>query len=516
MATPAGTPVVALRHVAKRFGAVEALRGVDLTLYPGEVHALVGENGAGKSTLVKLLAGIHQPDTGDLELDGQPITLHGPLDARRHGIAVIHQHPTLFPDLDVAENIFMGRQPTDRLGRIDRRRMARETHALLAPLGAAFSPGTPVRGLAVADQQLVEIAKALSLHARVLVMDEPTASLSAREVDRLFLVARQLRQQGVAILFVSHRLDEIFALSDRVTVFRDGARVITASVAELTIDATIRHMVGRRLDALFPKEDAVIGETVLEVSGLSRPGVFRDISFQLRSGEILGLFGLVGAGRSEVARAIFGIDHAASGVIRIGGMEVSIGSPADAMRHGIAFVTEDRHAQGLILGFPIANNIVLPILPRLSRLGILDRTRENSLATDYAQRLQVKTPSITQVASALSGGNQQKVVLAKWLATGPRVLILDEPTRGIDIGSKAEVHRAVSHLATQGLAILLISSELPEVLAMADRVLVMHEGRVTGAFDRSEATQETAMFAATGQRPLAANRSLAGAPDALP
>jgi len=351
-------------------------------------------------------------------------------------------------------------------------------------------------------------------------MDEPTASLSAREVDRLFAVARQLREHGVAILFVSHRLDEIFSLSDRVTVFRDGAHVITAPISELTIETVIRHMVGRRLDALFPKEDAVIGATVLEVHGLTRPGVFRDVSFQLHSGEILGLFGLVGAGRSEVARAIFGIDHGAIGKIRVGGMEVSIGSPADAMRHGIGFVPEDRHAQGLILGFPIAANVALPILPRLSRLGILDRGQENALATDYAERLQVKTPSIAQVASALSGGNQQKVVLAKWLATGPRVLILDEPTRGIDIGSKAEVHRAISHLATQGLAILLISSELPEILGMADRVLVMHEGRITGEFDRADATQENAMFAATGQRPLLpatdVDATLAGAVDGHP
>ncbi len=490
-----------MRGIAKRFGAVQALRGVDLALFPGEVHALVGENGAGKSTLVKLLAGIYQPDVGDFQLDGHDLVLHGPLDARRHGIAVIHQHPTLYPDLDVAENIFMGRQPTDRLGRIDRRRMAREVAALLAPLGAAFSPATPVRGLSVADQQLVEIAKALSLNARVLVMDEPTASLSAREVERFFSIARQLRSQGVAILFVSHRLDEIFALSDRVTVFRDGSLVITAAASELTIDATIRHMVGRRLDTLFPKEDAAIGETVLEVVGLTRPGEFRDVSFSLRTGEILGLFGLVGAGRSEIARAIFGIDRAA-GEIRIDGDPVTISTPSTAMRYGIGFVPEDRHAEGLVLGFPISANVSLPILPRLSRFGILDRGKERALATGYAERLQVKTPSVDQIAAALSGGNQQKVVLAKWLATGPRVLILDEPTRGIDIGSKAEVHRAISHLAAQGLAILLISSELLEIMGMADRVLVMHEGRLSGEFTRAEATQEHVMFAATGQQPL--------------
>lgn len=493
-------PVVEVRGVAKRFGAVEALREVDLALFPGEVHALVGENGAGKSTLVKLLAGIHRPDTGVILLDGQEIALHSPLDARRHGIAVIHQHPTLFPDLDVAENVFMGRQPRDRLGRIDRRRMTREVAAILAPLGATFTPAAPVRGLAVADQQLVEIAKALSLNARVLVMDEPTASLSAREVERLFAIARRLREQGVAILFVSHRLEEIFALSDRITVFRDGAHVITAPTADLTTEATIRHMVGRRLEALFPKEQAEIRQPVLEVSGLTRSGDFRDIGFTLHAGEILGLFGLVGAGRSELARVLFGIDRAEAGEIRLNGEPVRIGSTAEAVRLGIGYVPEDRHAQGLILGFPIATNISLPILPRLSRFGLVDRTREAAIAADLAQRLQVKTPSITQLASALSGGNQQKVVLAKWLATNPTILILDEPTRGIDIGSKAEVHRAISHLAARGMAILLISSELPEVLAMADRVLVMHEGRLTGEFARGDADQERVMFAATGQQ----------------
>jgi rhamnose transport system ATP-binding protein len=497
---PAATPpVVELRDVTKQFGAVRALRGVQLVLYPGEVHALVGENGAGKSTLVKMLGGIHQPDTGEILINGRPVALTSPLDARANGIAVIQQHPFLFPDLDVAENVFMGRQPKTRFGRIDWRRMNREVDTLLRPLGVSFAATTPVRGLSVADQQMVEIAKALSQDARVLVMDEPTASLSAREVERLFAIVRRLREQGAAILFVSHRLEEVAELADRVTIFRDGGYVITAPTSELTTDQIIRHMVGRQLDSLFPKEAAEIGEVVLSVRGLSRLGAFQDVSFDLRRGEILGLFGLVGAGRTEVARVIFGVDGAERGTVALNGRPVSIADPTDAMNHGIAYVPEDRHAQGLILTFPIDENITLPILRRLSNLTLVNSGKAEAIAADYAARLQVKSAGMDQLVSALSGGNQQKVVLGKWLATDPVVLMLDEPTRGIDIGTKAEVHRIISHLAGQGLAILMISSELPEILGMSDRILVMHEGRVSGEFSRVEADQERIMFAATGQ-----------------
>jgi rhamnose transport system ATP-binding protein len=491
--------VIELIGVSKQFGAVQALRGVDLALYSGEVHALVGENGAGKSTLVKILAGVHRPDTGVMLISGQEVVFHTPLDAYHHGVAVIHQHPTLFPDLDVAENVYMGRQPRDRIGRVDWGEMYRDVDKLLRQLGVRINVRTPVRALSVADQQLIEIAKALSLDARVLVMDEPTASLSAREVDRLFTIVRQLRDQGVAIMFVSHRLDEIFAISDRITIFRDGAHVITAPASELTTEETIRYMVGRRLEALFPKEEAEIGEVILEVRNLSKTGDFRDVSFSLRRGEILGIFGLIGAGRTEVARAIFGTDRADSGNILIDGRPADIDSPSSALEQGIGYVPEDRHGQGLVLDFPISANITLPILTRVSRLGIINRRSERQIARAYAEQLQVKAAGIRAHASSLSGGNQQKVVLGKWLATEPKVLILDEPTRGIDIGTKAEVHRIISHLATQGMAIILISSELPEVLAMADRVLVMHEGRMTGEFSREEANQEDVMFAATGQ-----------------
>jgi rhamnose transport system ATP-binding protein len=492
-------PVAELRGVAKSFGGVQALRGVDFALAPGEVHALVGENGAGKSTLVRILGGVHQPDAGSVAIGGEAVHLHGPADAKARGLAVIHQEPALFPDLDVAENVFMGRQPLDRSHGIAWKRMYGEVRKLLGTLGVALDPRTPVQGLSVADQQLVEIAKALSMDARVVVMDEPTAALSARETEELFRIIRDLRERGVAVLFISHRLEEVFALSDTVTVLRDGGHVITATAAELDTAALIRHMVGRELGELFPKEEAEIGLPVLEVRGLTREGVFRDVSFALRRGEILGLAGLVGAGRTEVARAIFGIDRLDAGEILIRGERVAIGSPRAAVRAGLAFVPEDRQHQGLVLDMAIEHNATLPFLRRLTRFGLLVRKRERAVAKEYAQRLQVKAASLGLPARSLSGGNQQKVVLAKWLATDPAVLILDEPTRGIDIGTKAEVHRIVSHLAAEGLAILLISSELPEVLAMADRVLVMHEGRVTGEFARDAASQETIMHAATGQ-----------------
>ncbi len=492
------TPILELVGVSKRFGAVEALKDVSLALSAGEVHALVGENGAGKSTLVRILAGVHRPDAGSLKLDSQELVLRGPASARNHGIAVIHQHPNLFPDLEVAENIFIGHLPLGRLGGVDWRELHRRAEKLFASLGVAQKVNVPVRGLSVADQQLVEIAKALSVEARVLVMDEPTAALSTNEVERLFAITRQLRDRGVAVLFVDHRMDEVFEIADRVSVLRDGRNVVTAAVSELTPEETIRNMVGRRLESLYPKEEASVGEIALEVRGLTRKGVFNDVSFEVRRGEIVGLGGLVGAGRSEIARVLFGIDRADAGEVWVLGKRANIDSPADAMRLGIVYVPEDRHEQGLILDFSIAENISLPIARRLSRLLVMDRGRERDLATDYSKQLQVRSTGVRQSVSGLSGGNQQKVVIAKWLATKPTVLLLDEPTHGVDIGAKAEVHRIISQLALQGMAIVLISSELPELMGMADRVLVLHEGRVAAGFSRDELSQERIMAAATG------------------
>ena len=492
-------PIVEFSAVAKHFGGVQALRGVDLRLFPGEVHALVGENGAGKSTLVKILAGIYRPDSGVVRIGGAAVELRSPTQAQALGIAVVQQEPMLFPDLDVAENVFMGRHPRNRFGRIDWKRIYREVDQLLASLDVTLSSHTPVQGLSVAEQQLVEIARALSIQARVLVLDEPTAALSSHEVEELFTIVKQLRERGVAILFVSHRLEEIFAIADRLTVFRDGTHVITAPVSEMNTEEIIKHMVGRELSNLYPKSVAEIGEVVLEVRQLTRPGVFADVNFQLSKGEILGFSGLVGAGRTEVARVLFGIDQAESGEIWLKGKKVRIRSPQQAMAYGIAYVPEDRHEQGLVMNFSIAANITLAILQQVSHLGLLDSRQEQKIAGEYSSQLSIRSSGVEQLVNALSGGNQQKVVLSKWLATNPLVLILDEPTRGIDVGAKSEVHRIISELAARGLAIILISSELPEVLAMADRVLVLHEGRITGTFTRSEATQERVMFAATGQ-----------------
>ena len=492
------SPVLQLTGISKRFGAVQALTDVDLALFANEVHALVGENGAGKSTLVKILAGIHQPDAGRIQLNGEDLVLSGPAAARDLGIAVIHQHPNLFPDLTVAENVFVGRLPRNGVRGVDWGELNRAAQRLFENLGVKQSVSVPVRGLSVADQQLVEIAKSLSLDARVLVMDEPTASLSSHEVERLFTIIRQLRSRGVAILFVDHRMEEVFEIADRVSVLRDGRHVITAAIKELTPADAIRHMVGRRLEALFPKEQATIGEVALEVRGLTRRGVFSDASFQVRRGEILGLAGLVGAGRTEIARVLFGIDRADAGEVLVAGKHAEIKSPKDAMRLGIVYVPEDRHEQGLVLDFSIAANVSLPIVERLSRLLVVDRAKERQIAADYSKQLQVRSTGVEQAASGLSGGNQQKVVIAKWLATKPTVLLLDEPTQGVDIGAKAEVHRIISQLAGQGMAIVLISSELPEVLGMADRIVVLHEGRVAAEFARNDATQERVMAAATG------------------
>ncbi|MGV9422827.1 sugar ABC transporter ATP-binding protein [Streptomyces sp. NPDC003656] len=492
-------PVLAAQGLSKSFGAVRALHDVTLELHAGRAHALAGENGAGKSTLIKTLAGVHRPDAGTLLLDGKPVVLHGPADARDAGVAVIYQEPTLFPDLSVAENIFMGRQPRRSLGRVDHRAVNAAAGELFTRLGVDLDPERPARGLSIADQQLVEIAKALSFDARVLIMDEPTAALTGSEVARLFGVVRTLRAQGSAILFISHRLEEIFALCQDVTTLRDGRLVASEPVEGLTEDDLVRRMVGRDLDQLYPKQPTEIGEVALKVSRLTREGVFTDVSFEVRRGEIVGLAGLVGAGRSEVARAVFGVDRWDAGSVEVCGKPLTGGAPSAAMAAGLGLVPEDRRAQGLVMALSIERNIGLTGLSATTRAGLSSRRAERSRAVDWATRLRVKYARLADAVGTLSGGNQQKVVLAKWLATGPRVLIVDEPTRGIDIGTRAEVHRLLSGLAADGVAVLMISSDLPEILGMADRVLVMREGRLTAEIPRAAATEESVLAAATGR-----------------
>ncbi len=493
----AGSLTLELRDVAKSFGAVAALRSVTLEVRSGSIHALVGENGAGKSTLVKIVAGVHQRDAGQFRFQGAEVDFQSTAESKAAGIAVIYQEPTLFPDLSVAENIFMGRHPLRGAHRIDRSRMYDESTALFDRLGVHIDPRRPARGLSIADQQIIEIAKAISLDAALLVMDEPTAALSGVEVERLFAVARSLRDEGRALVFISHRFDEVFALCDTVTVMRDGEYVSTDAVAETSVDQIVSRMVGREVAELFPKTPAPIGEVVLDVAGLSSAGEFHDVSFQVRAGEIVGLAGLVGAGRSEIARAVFGVDGYDAGTVTLGGVAVAPRSPRRAIRAGMAFVPEDRRHQGLVMEGSVARNVASVIRGRLSRLGLLTARVENRAAGPWAARLQVKTSALDMRATTMSGGNQQKVVIAKWLATQPSLLIIDEPTRGIDVGTKAEVHRLLSDLAGQGLAILMISSELPEVLGMADRVLVVCEGRLTADIAREDATPENVMAAAT-------------------
>lgn len=490
-------PVVHLDGISKSFGSVVALREGRLTLRAGSIHAVVGENGAGKSTLVKILAGLYQRDSGTFELEGKSVDFRSTADAKAAGIAVIYQEPTLFPDLSVTENVFMGRQPTNRFGRIQKQAMRDEVVSLLERLGVRIDPDRPAEGLSIADQQIIEIAKAISLDAKALIMDEPTAALSGVEVERLFAVARSLRDEGRALAFISHRFDEVFDLCDTITVMRDGSYISTDKIADVTVPEIVRKMVGRDVNDLFPKTPAEIGRPVLEVSGLTQPGVFHDISFTVCAGEIVGLAGLVGAGRSEVARAVFGVDTYRSGTVTIDGKTLTGGNPRAAMKAGMALVPEDRRKQGLVMDATVSSNITDAIRDTLTKLGLITVAAENRAAQVWASRLEVKTASLDAIASTLSGGNQQKVVLGKWLATAPKLLIIDEPTRGIDVGTKSEVHRMMSDLAGRGLAILMISSELPEVLGMADRVLVMREGRLTATIPRAEATPESVMLAAT-------------------
>jgi len=491
--------LLVVERATKFFGPVKALVNGSITLYPGEAHALLGENGAGKSTLVKILAGVHSADGGYITLDGVAVKFSNPIDAREAGISVIYQEPTLFPDLSIAENIFMGRQPLRSGKRIDRSEMLRRAEDVFVRLGVPLEPSRLARGLSVADQQIVEIAKAISFNAKIIIMDEPTAALTEVEVQRLFDVVATLRAQGAAIMFISHRLEEVFAMCQRVTIMRDGAFVKTSTIDDISIDDIIYSMVGRDIVSLYGEHSRTPGVTVLDVEHLTREGVFTDITFSVRAGEIVALAGLVGAGRTEVARGIFGIDKLDAGTVTMAGQRIKTGSPLQAMNAGIGFVPEDRRQQGLVMQMAIDRNASLASIARLSHLGIIRQASERKLASEWAARLQLKFGRFSNPVMTLSGGNQQKVVLAKWLARQPRLLIIDEPTRGIDIGTKAEVHRLLGELVEQGIAVLMISSEMPEVLGVADRILVLHEGRLAAEFSRDEASEALIMRAAAGQ-----------------
>lgn len=492
------SPVLSLRGISKSFPGVRALNGVQLDLFPGQVTALIGENGAGKSTIVKILTGIYQPDEGSIAIDGRPVQFPTAQAAGDAGVTAIHQETVLFDELTVAENIFIGHAPRTRLGLIDWAAMEAEARRLLTSIGADLDPKVRLRDLGIASKHLVAIARALSIDARVVIMDEPTAALSHKEIHELYELVETLKAQGKAILFISHKFDEIFRIADRWTVFRDGQFIAEGRITDVTEGQLVQMMVGRSVDQIYPKRPARIGNPVLTVSGYCHPTEFEDIGFTLHEGEILGFYGLVGAGRSEVMQALFGITKPSKGACRIGNDIRVIRSTAQAVEAGIVYVPEDRGKQGAVKGLPIFQNVTLPSLSRTSKGGFLRLSEEFRLARDYTQRLDLRAASLDQDVGLLSGGNQQKVVIAKWLATRPRVIILDEPTKGIDIGSKAAVHDFMSELAAQGLAVIMVSSEIPEVLGMSDRVIVMREGRIAAEFAGDAMTPENLVRAAVG------------------
>ncbi|MGY0196142.1 sugar ABC transporter ATP-binding protein [Leptothrix sp. BB-4] len=483
-------PLLEIEGVRKAFPGVVALDDVRFKLRAGTVHALMGENGAGKSTLMKIIAGVYIPDQGELRVKGRPLTLQGPLDALNNGIAMIHQELNLMPYMTVAENIWIRREPKNRLGFVDHAELRRRTQALFDRLVIDIDPEAEVRSLSIASRQMVEIAKAVSFDSDVLIMDEPTSALTDKEVAHLFRIIKQLRSQGKGIVYITHKMNELFEIADEVSVFRDGKYIDTRASTEVTRDDIIKMMVGREVTQMFPKETVPIGEVVLSVRDLGVAGIFSGVSFDLRAGEILGLAGLVGSGRSNVAEALFGVVPATTGEIRIDGQPVDIRNPAQAMRAGMAFLTEDRKDTGCFLLLDILANMDAAVLSqRYVKFGFVQEGELKRDCEAMSAKLRVKTPNLAEVIQNLSGGNQQKVLIGRWLLTNPKILILDEPTRGIDVGAKAEIHKLVTQLAGQGVAVLMISSEMPEVLGMSDRVMVMHEGHMTGIVDRAEADQ---------------------------
>ncbi len=492
-------PLLQMEQVSKHFPGVQALEQVDFEIYPGEILGLVGENGAGKSTLIKILSGVYAKDQGLIQFRGQSVDFRTPHAAQESGIATIYQELALVPHLSVSENVFLNREPLrfPLLGAVDFRKMRRQTEAIMADLGVQITSSRPVKDLTLASQQMVEIAKAVSRNAHLLLMDEPTSALSSKEVDALFNLMRRLKQKGVSVVFVSHRLEEVLRVVDRIIIMRDGRRVGSLPVAEASESRLIHLMVGREV-GLFPKVDVPIGEPVLELREISGPNGVRNVNFTVHKGEIVGLAGLIGAGRTELVRLICGADRRSKGTILIDGKEVHINSPAEAVAHGIGWVPEDRKQHGLVLGMDVKQNTTLAILRRISnRVGAVHLRKEREITAHYREALSIATSDLSKTVKFLSGGNQQKVVLAKWLSTKPKILIMDEPTRGIDIGAKAEFHALMSRLAQQGIGILMISSEMPEIMGMSDRVIVMCQGRVTGEFKRGQLSQVEIMTSAT-------------------
>lgn len=493
------TALLTATNITKSYAGVQALKGASFELCAGEVHALIGENGAGKSTLVKIITGAVEADGGELTIGGERVAENSPLLAKTRGVAAIYQQPALFAELTVAENIALGLERRGLWRRVDWAARRRRAAELLARVGAQISVEALAGELSMPEQQLVEIARAVGAEAKILIMDEPTASLSAEDTRHLFGVISELRARGVGIIYISHRLEELPIIADRVTVLRDGQTIGTRRIEEVDRQELIRLMVGRELSAVFPKRAVTIGEVVLELRNFgSRAAGVRGVNLTVRAGEIVGLAGLVGAGRTELARTIFGLTPADAGEMLLGGERVHIGRPAEAIRRGLAYVPEDRRRHGVILDLPISHNVTLAALDRLARFGALNFRREREVALDYVRRFAIKTPAIYAPVGTLSGGNQQKVALSRWLATAPRVLILDEPTQGIDVGAKAEIHALMGNLAAAGMAILMISSELPEVLGMSDRIAVMHAGTVVGVLSRTEATPQKILSLALG------------------
>ncbi|WP_338470654.1 sugar ABC transporter ATP-binding protein [Niallia sp. XMNu-256] len=489
---------IVMETIHKAFGTNKVLQGVDFTLEPGEIHALMGENGAGKSTLMNILTGLFPLDQGTITIDGKETLFKDSKEAEKAGLAFIRQELNIWPQMTILQNLFIGKEITNSFGKLNQKEMKKQAEAIFKRLDISIPLDKEAGACSVGEQQMIEIAKALMMDAKVIIMDEPTSALTDREIEKLFKIMKELTANGVSIVYISHRMEEIFEICDRITVMRDGVSVATSEIKQTNFEEIVKQMVGRELSDRYPERQQTLGETVLEVKGLTQKGGFQDITFSVKEGEILGVSGLMGAGRTEIMRSIFGMDPHERGEIKIKGKPVSISNPADAVKHGLAFITEDRKDEGLVLDFSIRENMALPNLDSFAPKGIIKTEDEKQFVAQMIERLKIKTESGEQAAGNLSGGNQQKVVIAKWIGTGPRVLIMDEPTRGIDVGAKREIYNLMNELTERGLAIVMISSDLPEILGMSDRILVVHEGKITGELMKEEATQEKIMTFATG------------------